>query len=109
MATHKSSTISNVRNPLIDRQKALGDVYTYDGVYEAIVISSKDVQKNGRIKIRLIDNNTNVNYVEENDPQDYLNITVQWSSPFAGATNLKDTVATAVSYTHPTLPTILLV
>ena len=56
MATHKSSTISNVRNPLIDRQKALGDVYTYDGVYEAIVISSKDVQKNGRIKIRLIDN-----------------------------------------------------
>ncbi len=100
MATHKSSTISNVRSPLIDRQKALGDVYTYDGVYEAIVISSKDVQKNGRIKIRLIDNNTNVNYVEENDPQDYLNITVQWSSPFAGATNLKDTVATG----DPTAP-----
>ena len=100
MATHKSSSISNVRHPALDRLKGIGDVHTYDGIYEAVVISTKDIQKNGRLKVRLVDNNTNVDFIEENDPQGYLDITVQWSSPFAGATNLKDTVATG----DPTAP-----
>ena len=100
MATHKSSSISNVRHPSIDRKKAIGDVHTYDGIYEAIVISSFDIQKNGRLKVRLVDHNANVNFVEPNDGQEILDITVQWSSPFAGATNLKDTVATG----DPTAP-----
>lgn len=100
MATHKSSSISNVRHPVLDRLKGIGDVHTYDGIYEAVVISTKDIQKNGRLKVRLVDNNTNVDFIEENDPQGYLDITVQWSSPFAGATNLKDTVATG----DPTAP-----
>ena len=100
MATHKTSAISNVRHPGIDALKKLGDVQTYDGIYEAIVVSSKDIQKNGRLKVRLVDNNTNVDFIDENDSQNYLNITVQWSSPFAGATNLKDTVASG----DPTAP-----
>ena len=97
MATHKTSAISSIRNPFSDSQKKLGNVYTYNGIYEAIVISSKDVQKNGRLKVRLVNNNTNVDYVEENDAQSYLDITVQWSSPFAGATNIKDTISTGTA------------
>jgi len=93
MATHKSASISNVRHPAMDRLKGIGNVHTYDGIYEAIVVSSKDVQKNGRLKVRLINSNSNVDFIEDNDPQNYLDITVQWSSPFAGSTNIKDTVA----------------
>jgi hypothetical protein len=100
MATHKTSSISNVRHPFADAMKGIGDVYTYNGIYEAIVISSKDIQKNGRLKVRLVSPSANVDFVDENDAQKYLDITVQWSSPFAGATNLKDTVASG----DPTAP-----
>jgi len=94
MATHSSTSISNIRNANTERDKKLGDVYKYNGIYEAIVVGTTDLQKNGRIKIRLVDNNANINFIEQNDSQEYLEITVQWSSPFAGATNVTDTVAT---------------
>ena len=100
MATHKQSSISKIRHPAQERLQGIGNVFTYDGIYEAVVVSAKDVQKNGRLKVRLANTNSNVNFIEENDPQSYLDITVQWSSPFAGATNLKDTIATG----DPTAP-----
>ena len=100
MAIHKSITVSGLRNPNTDMQKKMGAVFTYTGIYEAVVVSASDIQKNGRLKVRLVDHNANVNFVEPNDGQEILDITVQWSSPFAGATNLKDTVATG----DPTAP-----
>ncbi len=94
MATEKFTSLNSLKNPHNDRLRARGDVQTYDGIYEAIVVSTKDLQKNGRIKIRMVNSNANVDFIDENDPQSFLDITVLWSSPFAGATNIKDTVAT---------------
>ena len=92
MATKKSASISNVRSPQSDFYKSLGNVHKYDGIYEAVVISSEDVQKNGRIKVRLKHTNSDVDFIEENNSQSYLDITVRWSSPFAGATNIVNTI-----------------
>ena len=94
MATDKTSSISNVRHPSMDRKKGIGDVHTFDGIYEAIVTSTEDVQKNGRVRVRLVNSNANVNFVDENDSQNFLDIPVQWSSPFAGATNIKNLIPT---------------
>ena len=92
MATDKSTSISNVRHPSIDKKRGIGDVQTLDGIYEAIVTSTEDVQKNGRVRVRLVNSNANVNFIDDNDSQNFLDIPVQWSSPFAGATNIKDLI-----------------
>lgn len=97
MATFKSSSISSIRNPLSDAQKKLGSVHKYEGIYEAIVVHSADIQKNGRLKVRLVNHNVPIDFIDDNEKRDgksHLNITVQWTSPFAGATNINNTVAT---------------
>lgn len=96
MATHKSITVSGLRNPNTDMQKKMGAVYTYSGIYEAVVVSASDIQKNGRLKVRLVDSNVNYNFIPDKGTggEEFLDITVQWSSPFAGATNVENTIAT---------------
>lgn len=104
MATERFTAINSIKNPLNNKLRGKGNVQTYDGIYEAIVVSTSDLQKNGRIKIRLINANANVDFIDENDPQNYLDITVLWSSPFAGATNIKDTVETGDEVSELTDP-----
>lgn len=96
MAIHKSITVSGLRNPNTDMQKKMGAVFTYTGIYEAVVVSASDIQKNGRLKVRLVDSNVNSNFIPDKGTggEEFLDITVQWSSPFAGATNVENTIAT---------------
>ena len=101
MPTYSKASISNIKNTTTKMDKNLGNVYTYNGIYEAVVISASDIQKNGRLKVRLAQHNVNIDFIDPlKDTQKYLDITVQWSSPFAGATNINDTVATG----DPTAP-----
>jgi len=103
MATFKSANISNIRHPEIDNLKGLGNVHRYNGIYEAIVVHASDVQKNGRLKVRLVNSNVGVDFLDDDERRDgksHLNITVQWSSPFAGATNINNNVSTG----DPTAP-----
>ncbi len=95
MATKKITRISNVKNLESDSAKSLGHVKTYDGIYEAIVISAADIQKNGRLTVRLIGANVNVDFLPDSFDvnETHLNLTVRWSSPFAGATNINNNIA----------------
>ena len=95
MATKKVTRISGVKNLESDSAKALGRVKTYNGIYEAIVVSSADIQKNGRLTVRLIGSNVNVDFLPDSFDvgEAHLNLTVRWSSPFAGATNIKNSIA----------------
>ena len=95
MATFKTTNISNVRHPEIDNLKSLGNVHKYNGIYEAVVVNASDIQKNGRLKVRLVNHNVGVDFLDDTEGKDggkHLNITVQWSSPFAGATNINNNV-----------------
>ena len=95
MATKKVTRISGVKNLESDSAKALGRVKTYNGIYEAIVVSSADIQKNGRLTVRLIGSNVNVDFLPDSFDvgEAHLNLTVRWSSPFAGATNINNSIA----------------
>ena len=56
-------------------QKDIGNVYQYTGIYEAVVINAKDVQKNGRLTVRLTGHNVNVDFLNDDDKsQKYLSI-----------------------------------
>ena len=102
MATHKTINVSSLRNPQTDAQKKLGAVHTYSGIYEAVVVGASDVQKNGRLRVRLVDSSVNYNFISDQGTggEEFLDITVQWSSPFAGATNIENTIASG----DPTAP-----
>ena len=101
MATYSKANINNLRNTSTKMQKDIGNVYQYTGIYEAVVINAKDVQKNGRLTVRLTGHNVNVDFLNDDDnSQKYLDIPVSWSSPFAGATNLNNNVASG----DPTAP-----
>ena len=101
MATYSKANINNLRNTSTKMQKNIGNVYQYNGIYEAVVINAKDVQKNGRLTVRLVSNNVNIDFLNDDDKtQKHLDIPVSWSSPFAGATNVNNNVASG----DPTAP-----
>ena len=96
MATRKITTISGVKSTASEKNKKLGHIKTYDGIYEAIVVSSTDIQKNGRLVVRLVGENVNIDFLPDSfdENETHLNLTVRWSSPFAGATNINNNIAT---------------
>ena len=49
MATHKSVNITSLKNTETEKQRKLGAVHQYLGIYRAIVTDTRDVQKNGRL------------------------------------------------------------
>ena len=46
MATKKIQSVTSLKNLHSDELKTLGHVNTYDGIYEAVVVNAKDIQKN---------------------------------------------------------------
>ena len=94
MATKKIQSITSLKNAVTDELKTLGFVKTYDGIYEAVVVSAKDIQKNGRLVVRLVGTNVKITDLPDEyaKSESHLNITVRWSSPFAGATNINNTI-----------------
>ena len=96
MATHKSVNITSLKNTETEKQRKLGAVHQYIGIYRAIVTDTRDVQKNGRLRVRLLHNSdiTNFSSNPNLNSQKELDIIVSWTSPFAGASNVNDTVAT---------------
>ena len=65
MATYSKANINNLRNTNTKMQKDIGNVYQYTGIYEAVVISAKDVQKNGRLTVRLVSHNVNIDFLND--------------------------------------------
>ena len=63
MPTYSKASISNIKNTTTKMDKNLGNVYTYNGIYEAVVISASDIQKNGRLKVRLAQHNVNLSLI----------------------------------------------
>ena len=61
--TKRPIYISSIANPHMDKDKTLGHVKTYDGIYEAVVVSAEDIQKNGRLVVRLIDTNVFTDFI----------------------------------------------
>lgn len=102
MATKKIQTITSLKNAVTDELKTLGFVKTYDGIYEAVVVSAKDIQKNGRLVVRLIGTNVKITDLPDEyaKSESHLNITVRWSSPFAGATNINNTIRSGLVNPH---------
>jgi hypothetical protein len=94
MATKKTQSITSLKSTLSHDLKTLGHVKTYDGIYEAVVVHSKDIQKNGRLTVRLIGTNIKITDLPDSyvKSEAHLNLTVRWSSPFAGATNIANTI-----------------
>lgn len=99
MATKKIQSISSIKNPHSDSAKTLGHVKTYNGVYEAVVVNAEDVQKNGRLIVRLVGSNVGIQGLPDSmdKSESHLNLTVRWSSPFAGATNINNTIKSGLS------------
>ena len=108
--TKRPVHISSIANPHMERAKTIGHVKTYDGIYEAVIISAEDIQKNGRLVVRLVDTNVFTDFIDNtiNEDEVHLNCTVRWSTPFGGATNLNDTVETPKAekdrFGHETMP-----
>ena len=94
MAVKKIQSISSIKNPHTSSAKTLGYVKTYNGIYEAVVVNAEDVQKNGRLTVRLLGSNVGVSGLPDsmNKTESHLNLIVRWSSPFAGATNIHNTI-----------------
>jgi len=99
MATKKIQSITSLKNAVTDELKTLGFVKKYDSIYEAVVISAKDIQKNGRLIVRLIGENVKITDLPDEyvKSEAHLNLTVRWSSPFAGATNISNTIKSGLS------------
>ncbi len=99
MATKKIQSITSLKNAVTDELKTLGFVKKYDSIYEAVVISAKDIQKNGRLVVRLIGENVKTTDLPDEyvKSEAHLNLTVRWSSPFAGATNISNTIKSGLS------------
>ena len=94
MATKKIQSVTSLKNLHSDELKTLGHVKTYDGIYEAVVVNAKDIQKNGRLVVRLVGTNIKITDLPDSytKSESHLNLTVRWSSPFAGATNISNTI-----------------
>ena len=96
MATKKIQSVTSLKNLHSDELKTLGHVKTYDGIYEAVVVNAKDIQKNGRLVVRLVGTNIKITdlkmlYIELNSSVYYDNTKI------SNADSLKTSVTNSLT------------